>query len=214
MLVTRRNPIALLALAIVVAASAATPASAQSRSIYGGGVDEEAVLVRLVDAGAAEAVTLRLGAVSLSTSAPGDATPYRQIAADIYMLTYLGERYEFLPEPGSFYTIAALDDRLEILSDVKHVDPARAQLYFYNLSPAAAELKTGDGSVSVAGPCPSDSSAQAPVNPVRITLAVFAGGTRLGEPVSLRLERGASYSIFAYGKPGNIDSFSIKAATE
>lgn len=189
-------------------------ASAQSRSIYGGGVDEETAMVRLVDAGAAGAVELRLGAVSLATVAPGDATPYRQTVPDIHVITYLGKRYEFMPEPGTFYTLAALADRLLVFEDVRHVDPARAQVYFYNLGANAAELMTADGSSTVAGPCPAGSSAQVAVNPIRITVAAYASRTRLGEPVALRLERGASYSVFACAGPVGPAVFAVKATIE
>jgi len=202
-----------IALATGLLALAAV-ASAQSRSIYGGGVDEAAAMVRLVDVGAVGPVVLRLGAVELEADAPGDSTPYRQAVADIYVLTYRGRRYEFMPEPGTYHTVAASADRLTVLEDVKHVDPARSQVYFYNFGRGEAALMTADGSSPVAGPCPAGSSAQAAVNPVRVTLSAFADGARRGGAIELRLERGSSYSVFAYDGGSGPAAFAVKATIE
>jgi len=202
---------AALAAALVLAAA---PAMAQSRSIYGGGVDADAALVRLVDAGAPGEVELWLGAETLKAGALGEATPYRAVVADVYMLGYLGKRYEFMPEPGSLYTVAATAGGLVVLEDERHDDPARAQLYFYNLGAAPAELRTADGSVLVAGPCAPGGSAQVAVNPVQVGLAAYSGGAKAGEPLRLRLERGASYSVFVYPGSSGPAAFSVKAALE
>lgn len=193
---------------------AVAPASAQSRSIYGSGVDADAALVRLVDAGASGEVELWLGAVTLAVTKPGEATPYRPVVADIFMLSYLGERYEFMPEPGALYTVAATAGGLVVLEDERHDDPARAQLYFYNLGAAPAELRTADGSVIVIGPCAPGGSAQAAVNPVQASLAAYSGGARAGAPVALRLERGASHSVFAYPGASGPAAFAVKATLE
>ncbi|MBU0928091.1 MAG: alginate O-acetyltransferase AlgF [Spirochaetes bacterium] len=201
-----------IALAIGICTLAAAPASPQARSIYGGGVAEDAVLVRLVDAGAPAPVELGVGALALAVAAPGDATPYRPTVADVYMLRYAGRRYEFMPEPGRYYTIVASAGGLHFFSDEKHLDRARAQLYFYNALSAPARLATADGSATIVGPCPGGSSGQVAVNPVRATVAAFGDGGRLGDPIELRLERGASYSVFVYSGAAGPRAFSVEAA--
>jgi alginate O-acetyltransferase complex protein AlgF len=199
-------------MALLLAIAALSPAHPQSRSIYGGGVDEDAALVRLVDAGAASPVSVRIGGITLSVAGAGDSTPYRPVAPDIYMLTYAGRRFEFLPETGGWYTIVAASRSLLVLSDEKHLDAARAQLYFYNLAQAPLELRTADGSTRVLGPLAAGSSAQASVNPITVKLAAYGDMKKAGADIDFRLERGSSYSVFTHDSPAGIRTFAVKAA--
>ena len=191
---------------------AAMPTAAQSRSIYGAGVDEDSVLVRLVNAGATNPTEVRIGALKLSVPALG-ATPYRPTLADIFIISYAGKRYEFIPEAGSYYTLIESGDKLVILNDVKHTNRARAQIYFYNMTGGTpAELKTSDGKTSLVGPCAAGSSAQIAVNPVSLTLAVYQDGEKSSTDMPVKLERGASFSVFAYSGPAGAAAFVVKAA--
>ncbi len=199
------------ALAFAFALAPIVPVHPQSRSIYGAGVDEDAALVRLVDAGASTALSLRVGGIVLSTSKAGDSTPYRPVAPDIYMLSYAGKRLEFLPETGLWYTIVATSRSLLVLTDEKHLDASRAQLYFYNLAQANLELRTADGSVRVLGPLSAGSSAQVAVNPITASLAAYCDGKKAGADIELRLDRGSSYSVFSHDSPSGIRSFLVKA---
>lgn len=199
------------ALAFAFASASIVPVHSQARSIYGAGIDGEAALVRLVDAGASAALSVRIGGIVLSTTKTGDSTSYRPVAPDIYMITYAGKRLEFLPETGSWYTIVATSHSLLVFTDEKHLDPARAQLYFYNITQAALELRTADGSARVLGPLPPGSSAQVAVNPIAVSLAAYGEGKKAGSDIELRLDRGSSYSVFTHDSPSGTGSFLVKA---
>jgi len=203
---------AFLSLAITFAMSVTTQLWSQSRSIYGSGVDEAAVLVRLVDAGAPANTRMRIGPLTMTATGPGSVTPYRPTVADIYTLSYGGKRYEFMPESGGYYSIVATAKTLFVFTDAKHLDPARCQLYFYNASATGdLELKTADGSTKVLGPCAPGSSAQVAVNPVLVSLATFSGIKKLGPDLAPRLERGVSFSVFAYDSSSGTEAFLVKA---
>lgn len=200
------------AIALALALTAPTCPSAQSRSVYGAGLDEGAAMVRLVNAGAPGPARLSVGAVELSAKKPGDASPYRPAVPDIYMLGEGKAAVEFLPEPGGWYTIAAGPLGLAVFQDERHRDPAKAQLYLYNLTKAPVELKTADGKAKALGPVQPGSSGQVAVNAVKIALAAFSPGGKLGTDLALTLERGASYSVFAGEGPGGPVSFAVKAS--
>lgn len=202
----------IMLLATGFALASTLPLWAQSRSIYGSGVDEAAVLVRLVNAGAPVETKLRIGALTLNASASGSSTPYRPTVADIYTLTFNGKRYEFMPEPGGYYSIVITAKSLTWFPDHKHLDPAKTQLYFYNVTATKdLELKTADGATKVLGPCDPASSAQVAVNPVQVQFAVYSGSKKLGPDIAPKLERGASFSFFAFEHPTGIQAFLIKA---
>lgn len=186
--------------------------SAQSGSLYGASVSESAVKVRLVNTGAQGPVSLYVGAYKLAAQTAGEATPYLPVASDIYMFLYAGESYEFLPEVGTWYTIAALADKLVFLADPAHKDPARAQLFLYNLGGSgSAELRTADGSLTVVPAVAAAGNAQVAVNPVSVSLAVFRNGQKAGSDHALHLQRGASYGIFIYDSAAGPRSFLVEA---
>lgn len=197
----------------VFALFAAAPLWAQAPSLYGAGVEESAILVRAVNAGTSP-VELRIGAQLLAAASFGDATPYKPIAADIYTLFHAGKRWEFVPDLSSYYTLVALPDRLVILKDQRHEDPAKAQLYFYNLMASGGlELKTADGSVRILGPLGALSSAQVAVNALSVPVAVF-GTAKLGQNVTLNLTRGSSWSVFVADTAGGPRVFAVTASVD
>ena len=188
---------------------------AQAPSLYGSGVAESAIVVRLVNASSGGAQSLQIGAQTLDAAAFGSASAYKPVAADIYTLFYGGKRFEFLPEIKSYYTIVALDSGLVVLKDARHTDPARAQLYFYNMSAdAAADLKTSDGSVTVLPAVAPRSSAQVAVNPLTLKLAAFQSGLRVGGEHALSMSRGSSYALFLALKNGVAQSFIVSASVQ
>ncbi len=190
-------------------------AFAQAPSLYGAGVAESAILVRLVNASGGGALSIPIGAQTLEAAGFGSASAYKPVAADIYTLFYGAKRFEFLPETQSYYTIVALDGGLVILKDTRHADPARAQLYFYNMGAnAAADLKTADGSVAILPAVALRSSAQVAVNPVSLKIAAFQAGARVGGEHALSLARGSSYALFLALQGGSARSFVITASVQ
>lgn len=184
--------------------------SAQSPSLYGSSVAESAIVVRLVNA-STRAQKLEIGAQVLEASGFGQASAYKPVAADIYTLMFAGKRIEFIPQKSSYYTLIALDDRLLVLKDQKHSDPARAQLYFYNLTGMdGLELRTADGAGRILGPLSSMDSTQAAVNALSFDAGVYASAI-LDRPVNLRLVRGESLAVFVAETAQGMRVFSIQA---
>jgi len=198
---------------MLVLLAAGLPCFAQAGSLYGASVEESAILVRVLNAGAPGPVTLQVGAQKLVAQAAGQASPYRPIAADIYMLGYLGKSWEFLPDTGSYYTIVAGPSGLTFFKDVRHGDATRAQLYFYNLgSSGTAELRTADGSITLVAALPPGESAQVAVNPVSVSVAAFRSGKKAGDGISLRLVRGSSCAIVLVDLAGSPRAFLVEAS--
>lgn len=189
----------------------ASLAAAQAPSLYGASVEESAVVVRVVNASSAP-ISFRVGAQTLSAQAFGQASAYKPIAADIYTLSHAGKRWEFLPESSSYYTLVALDDRLLIFKDVRHGDPAKAQLYFYNLcARGGVELKTADGKTRILGPLDAMASAQAAVNALGFKAAAYAGQL-LGAACELSLKRGESWAFFVADTAAGPKAFTVQAS--
>lgn len=211
-----RYPVVVLM--VVLSIAAVSVVSAQSRSVYGAGLDESAALVRLVNAGPTASSTLtplRIGGVTLSAPRPGDVTAYRPLALDIYTISWAGKRREFQPESGCFYTVVIWAGGLAVLGDTKLDNPAKAQLALYNFaSGKQVDLKTSDAATRIVGPVVTGNVASVLVNPVQVGMAVFAGSDRIADAGTIRLERGAAYSVFVTdGEPGSGQRAFVAKAT-
>ncbi|TFG81276.1 MAG: hypothetical protein E4H20_10145 [Spirochaetales bacterium] len=111
--------------------------------------------------------------------------------------------------------MVALATTLVILRDERHVDPARAQLYFYNMaSGAETELKTANGKTGVLDRIAFGTSTQVAVNAVTVTLAAYRSGVKLGGDLELRMTRGSSYSFFLADGPSGPRTFAVTASVE
>lgn len=198
-------------LAFLMSILAAAAAFGQAGSLYGASVEESAILVRVLNAGAPGPVSLKVGAQTLVARETGEASPYKPIAADIYMLPYGGKLVEFLPETSSYYTIVALPAGLVILKDTRHGDAAKAQLYFYNLGAGKAELRVADGSLVVIPAVESGASAQVAINAVSVSVAAFRAGKKAGNDLALRMARGSSYAVVLVDLSGSPRAFLVEA---
>ena len=134
---------------------------------------------------------------------------------DIYLFSAGGMELEIIPVSGRYYTVAVLPDAIVVLEDPAHTDPARAQLFLYNLSSLArVELTTADGKTTVIAGVASRSSGLAVVNAVAARLAVRSGGTQVKAIGDLGLARGSSFSVFVLGGGSSPAVFTLKAAVQ
>ncbi len=197
------------AAAVAAFVTAGPGASAQEgttpEGLYGPPAGENTLLVRVVRAvPSGGPLVLDVGAVRFGPLEYAQVSPYRPVVRDIYRIR-AGTR-EGILEPGeeSYYTIVIGPEGVRVFADLTHRDPARAQLYLYNLSSLpAVGLSTADGRTRIVPPLPPGGSGQAAVNAVAARLGVFAGGALVAEVGDLGMRRGQSYSVFVLGgSPG------------
>lgn len=215
MMPSMRNSLkALVALGIFVLLNVGS-LIAQSGSLYGASLEESAIAVRLVNLRSQGTASFRIGAIRLSSEAPGTATGYVPISADLYILRYEGQNQEFIPESGNFYSIVAGDGELIILRDDQHDDPYKSQIYAYvqpGFSSDNVSLSTADGAIAVLPSVGSGNSANVIVNPLQVRLQFTdAQGTPVGPEFDVSLQSGESTSIFLYRRDGDIQVTSSQA---
>jgi alginate O-acetyltransferase complex protein AlgF len=106
---------------------------------------------------------------------------------------------DFNAESGKFYTVVLNEGgALDVKTDPQNDNQAKSQIVFYNLSDKPnLSLKTADGKVEIVPPQATGAVADKQINPVKVSLAVFDGETKLKDLGSVSLERGASYSAIA-----------------
>jgi len=191
-----------------------SPLAADTKSsVYGPPAPQGSAFVRVLNLATGQSgLRLGVGAANFGPLRFAQASPYRPVAADIYVLRAAGRQATVTVRPGAYYTAAITDEGIRFLEDPPHTDPARAQIFLYNFSsiPELA-LKTADGRTTVVGPVRSGDSGVVAVNPIRIRFAVYRGEARIGLIEDLGLARGESYSVFAGGRGSDILLFSARA---
>lgn len=176
-------------------------ARAETKSVYGPEVPGNSSFARFVNAvPGSTAEEFALGATMFDPLPYAAVSPYKPVLPDIYQISAAGHGVEIIPKSGTYYTIVCSPQAITVLEDPPHVDPARTQLFLYNLSTLAAlDLKTADGRTSViAGVRPGASGVKV-VNAVPVSLAVWNAGSRVATVGGLGLARGTSFSVFAIG---------------
>ncbi len=201
-----------LALALLVAA----PVFSDTRSVYGPEIPGDAAFVRIVNAAPGSSpLQAELGATAFDPLPYAQVSPYRAVTPDIYLFSAFDQELEIIPMSGRYYTVAVLPEAIVVLEDPAHTDPARAQLFLYNLSSLPRiDLATADGKTRVISDVRSRSSGLAIVNAVAASLAVTSGGARVKLVGDLGLARGSSFSVFVLGGGSATVVFTAKARVQ
>jgi alginate O-acetyltransferase complex protein AlgF len=191
--------IAVLSLLAVFLAPMRAPCD--TRSVYGPEVPGNSAFVRMVNAipGPSQ-LRLELGATRFDPLPYAGVSPYKPVVPDIYQLEAGGSAQEIIPKSGAYYTVVCGQKAITVLQDPAHADPARAQLFLYNLSSLpAVDLKTSDGKTAVILGVAPNASGMKVVNAVTVSFAVFHASARIGTVGDLGLARGSSFSVFVLG---------------
>lgn len=181
------------------------------RSVYGPSAPGDSAFVRVINL-LPGPVRISLGATRIGPVAKGEISPYWSVAPDIYLVRAGGRELEVLPKSGTYLTLACTPAAIVLFADPAHTDPARAQLFLYNLtSLPRISLKSADGKTTVIGGVDSGHSGLVVVNAVSVALAVYDGTSLVKTLGTLELARGASFSVFATGDRGAVSLQAVKA---
>ena len=184
---------------------------AAPQSVYGPSTPGDAAFVRILNL-LPDGLRLTLGAAKIGPLQQGAISSYYAILPDIYTVRAGGAEQEVVPQSGTYLTVACSSTGITVFTDPPHTNPAKAQLFFYNMTPAAPlDLRTADGKTTVIAGVKTGESAQVVVNAVTVSLAVFKGPALVKSVGSLTLQRGASYSVFLMGDAASPSVLSAKA---
>jgi hypothetical protein len=151
-----------------------------------------------------------------------DATipPGMENAVSEYVVIKAGERsfhFNDKKEPvsieaGQYYTIAVSGDgSVKVFKDALIKDPAKAVIYFYNLSDAAdATLTAPSHNTAIFEKVAANDSKSREINAVTFGLKATAKGKDAGTVDEVELKRGRGTSLFLTGPEGNYKFFSVQ----
>ncbi|TVQ36628.1 MAG: hypothetical protein EA384_13800 [Spirochaetaceae bacterium] len=179
-------------------------AAQSGNGLYGAAAPDDAAFVRVVHGGPSGALRdIWIGATHFRLVEPLTVSAYRPLTPGIHQVMVSGLNAELIPRRGNYYTVVVSGDRLHVLQDTAHTRPDRAQLVLYNFSDAEhLALRTADGATPVIEEVAAGGAGVIEVNAVAVELALFRASevfAYVGDP---GLERGQSYSVFAFSVAG------------
>ncbi len=202
-----------LLVATVFALGVVSSLAAAPGSVYGPSAPGDSAFVRVVNAlDSVPSLRADLGATRFQDVTYGTVSAYRPVVPDVYLVRVAGMELEVIAKTRTYYTVAFTSGAILLFEDATHTDPARAQVFLYNLTSIdPIDLKTSDGkTVVIKGVRPGTSGVKV-VNAVSATLAVYGAGARVGAPAVLALKRGSSFSVFVLGESAKPAVFSAQA---
>jgi alginate O-acetyltransferase complex protein AlgF len=197
---------------VVMALCAALPVNAQGhQSVYGPSTPGDSAFVRVLSL-LPDPVRVSLGATRIGPVASSAVSSYQPVVPDIYLVRAGGKELEVVPKSGAWLTIACTPKGIILFTDPPHTDPARAQVFLYNLTGfPALDLRTADGKTTLLAGVKSGASAQVVVNALSVSLALYNGSTLVKQVGTLALQRGSSFSVFALGQGAPVSVLTVKA---
>ena len=181
--------------------SLSIPVFGDEPALYGSTISPDFAVVRVVYGNIeGSSVHVEIGVLDYGILDPGEAGDYRPIAPGLHIIQADLLMGELIAQPGQYSTIVVTESRIFVIEDPEHRDPARAQLFLYNLTSSyqTLSLKTADGNTTVVENVPPGNADEAVVNPVSVEIAVYHDDDFLEEVDGLGLRRGGSYSVFVF----------------
>ena len=136
---------------------------------------------------------------------------YYPVAPGMHFIELNEDWIELLVKSNEYYTIIALEGGLQTFHDIKHKNPAKAQIYLYNLLDYNCSLKAGEEYLDVFKKIEKFQSSQVSVNPINESFYLYVEDNEVAQIASLPLKRGGSSSIIIFNLDNKIEYKIINA---
>lgn len=187
-------------------------ATAGEEALYAPVPPADSAFVRTVNAGDDSVPPVRLDGSAFPAGEQKAVSDYAVIKQGEHVLTIGEENQPITIDAGQYYTVVVLKDgAVKILKDALIENPAKATIYFYNLSDAAAAtLEVPSYKATIFENIAVGEGASREINAVSgFSLAVKADGKDAGKIDGIELKRQQGISVFLTGTEGQYKVFAV-----
>ncbi|MCC6597509.1 MAG: alginate O-acetyltransferase AlgF [Alphaproteobacteria bacterium] len=176
--------------------------SANEEALYAPVPPAESAFVRAVNVSADENLSLKIDDAGFTPSEKAFVSDYAVVTQGSHNVTFGKNQKSVSLEAQKHYTLAAMaDGTLKVMKDAEIENPAKAMVYFYNLSDAkAATLEAPSHKATIFENIAAGESASREINAVNFSLSVKVDGKEVGTLGGVDLKREQGTSIFLTGK--------------
>lgn len=185
------------AFAALALAGIATSATA---GLYPPAAPPGSAFIRVFNGTTQPKVAAQIGDKSVGETASLEASPYIFLAPGSYPAK-IGSASANVPLQGSkCYTAALEPSGVHLFEQECFNSQLKALVSVFNLVDGSTmSLKTADGSQAVIENVAANASGHREVNPVKASLALYNGATKVADAKPVTLERGKTFSLFVTG---------------
>jgi len=198
---------------ILLSLLAVGTAFANDDELYDPAPPADSAFVRVINAAAgAEATAVKVGDYSFGQLAYPAISPYSIVKQGEYDVVIGAATQKVTIEAGNYYTIAhTADSKIVPLQDELLSNPAKARVYFYNISDAPkAELMASDHGKAILADVASSTGNSREVNALKLNLQVKAGDVVVNDYADVQLKRRVGTSFVLTGKAGAYKSLMVE----
>ncbi|QXH37449.1 alginate O-acetyltransferase AlgF [Pseudomonas muyukensis] len=188
------------ALALAVASHTAAAADGNA-DLYDAVAPADSAFVRVLNLSAASVDVSLSGKLNPQKVAPGQLSGYRFVPAGTHRIGIGAKAIEPNLAANAASTVVYDGQQLRLIADQYVNEPKKAQVAFYNLTPAQATLRTADGKHEVVKALANGQTGARMVNEIKIDFAAYVGNQEVASFDELFLKKGRSYSYVLL--PGN-----------
>ncbi|MDZ3992794.1 alginate O-acetyltransferase AlgF [Pseudomonas sp. Teo4] len=178
----------------LAAASHASFAAEGNADLYDAVAPADSAFVRVLNLSDSSIDVTLSGKVNPQKVAAGQLSGYRFTPAGAHKIAVGGKAIEPQLKANAASTVVYDGKQLTLIADKYVNEPKKAQIAFYNLTPAQAALKTEDGKHVVVDPLANGQTGSRMVNEIKIGFAAYVAEQKVAEFDDQFLKKGRSYS--------------------
>lgn len=195
------KPSTLFTAIALIAASHTTLAAEGNADLYDAVAPADSAFVRVLNLSDANIEVTLSGKLNPQKVAPGQLGGYRFVPAGAHKIGVGAKAIEPTLAANAASTVVYDGKQLNLIADQYVNEPKKAQVAFYNLTPAQATLRTADGKHEVVKALANGQTGARMVNEIKIDFAAYVNDQEVASFDELFLKKGRSYSYVLL--PGN-----------
>lgn len=203
------SPRHLIAAAALLLGSTASLAADSNADLYDAVAPADSAFVRVLNLSDRSIDVTLSGKVNPQKVAPGQLSGYRFTPAGSHKIAVDKQAIEPQLKANAASTVVYDGKGLVLIADKYVNEPKKAQIAFYNLTPAQAALKTTDGKTAVIDPLGKDQTNSRLVNEIKIGFAAYVDQKHVAQFDDLFLKKGRSYSYVLLPEGSGYKSISV-----
>lgn len=186
-------------------------ASAGEEALYAPVPPSDSAFVRAVNATGDAALSATLDGAKFPAGVQESVSDYAVIKQGDHALKVGASDQALKIEAGQYYTIVVLKGGVaKVIKDALIENPAKAMIYFYNLSDAAAAtLEAPSHNATIFENIAAGEGKSREINAVAFSLSVKADAAEAGKVDNLELKRQQGNSVFLTGEKGQYKVFAV-----
>ncbi|MCS3836913.1 alginate O-acetyltransferase complex protein AlgF [Pseudomonas sp. JAI111] len=185
-------------------------AFAGDAALYGPTAPKGSSFVRVYNAGNAE-VSATVGTTNLSDVAPLSSSDFSFMPGGDYSAKVGSQTLPVKLAGDHYYTLVNnASGAPQLIEEPPFKNKQKSLVRVQNLSDKALTLKTADGKTEVVPSVAAKSRGEREINPVKVSLALYDGATKVGDVKPVALERGEAAVLYVTGSGSSLSPVWVK----